>query len=323
MRYLKEYKLFESVDEVEIINFLNDIFLDTIDKGIGVIITPEYKYIKYKKDKTNIIGFIIQFKSENIFKLSDMYDDILTSMDYMRSHGMNLHTFRIIENIKINIDSFYGYMTDRSLDISTRHCIIKFNLPEKKFENSNNTNINELVKDVEMLMGDMVDYGWEYSVSTELPSWHDENEKIIVKIFNGDGNSNIIPDVISERLDQVQSVLPITVSKVQISPEYKTNPSSALDIELDSLDDFKVSDILMDEKYDKISNNSLFLIKDWGMDNWINDMEIAHKDIDEDKIIFISNDPQDDFQTYVLISDIDEDVQLSIFGILVVFELNN
>lgn len=124
MKYLIKFN--ESINEVEIIDFLDDIFLELKDNNIDVVIKPMYNYTKFTPDKTKIIGFSIGISSENYFRLSDIYDDVMVAMDYMRSNNMFLKVFKSTN--KINIDYFYDYMMGDEKDISIKDCLIKFNL---------------------------------------------------------------------------------------------------------------------------------------------------------------------------------------------------
>lgn len=115
MKYLRKYN--ESVDEVEIVNFLGDIFLELQDTNSNISVEV----------KPNDIGFVIRISSKENIKLSDIYDDILMCMDYMRSNNLFLVSF-IGGNgyLRKDINYFYDYMLGVETDISSKFFSIIF-----------------------------------------------------------------------------------------------------------------------------------------------------------------------------------------------------
>lgn len=109
MRFIKEFKLFESDDKVyqteydEITSYLSDIFLDLVDLGISFSVNgststiirsekgnhPKYITINlstmdYRDSEGNIL---IKGKKVGDFKFSDFKDSIETSNQYMDENG--------------------------------------------------------------------------------------------------------------------------------------------------------------------------------------------------------------------------------------------
>ena len=129
MKYLRRFN--ESINEVEIVNFLDDIFLELTDvnSNISVNIDPNYN----SASKTKIVGFEIRISSTTNIRLSDIYDTILVCMDYMRSNNMTLISFNSIDisNTHRDINYFYDYMSGNMVervenDISSKLFSIRF-----------------------------------------------------------------------------------------------------------------------------------------------------------------------------------------------------
>jgi hypothetical protein len=123
-------KFNESVDEVEIVNFLEDIFLELKDTNINinVLVNPIHDIRAYLiPNKTKIIGFDIKIISKENIKLSDIYDNVLMCMDYMRSNNMFLRSFNSWQgDLKKDINYFYDYMAGVEKDISSELFSIRF-----------------------------------------------------------------------------------------------------------------------------------------------------------------------------------------------------
>ena len=123
-------KFNESVDEVEIVNFLEDIFLELKDTNINinVLVNPIHDIRAYLiPNKTKIIGFDIIIISKENIKLSDIYDNVLMCMDYMRSNNMFLRSFNSWQgDLKKDINYFYDYMAGVEKDISSELFSIRF-----------------------------------------------------------------------------------------------------------------------------------------------------------------------------------------------------
>ncbi len=137
MKYLKRFN--ESLDETVIIDFISDIFLELKDNNnnIDIEIIPRYKYSSSNMytipDKTKIVGFDIRISSQKYpFKLSDIYDNVLVCMDYMRSNNMFLKSFDSLDisnnNSVVDINYFYDYMMGVEKDVSSKYFSIRFNL---------------------------------------------------------------------------------------------------------------------------------------------------------------------------------------------------
>lgn len=120
-------KFNESVDEVEIVNFLDDIFLELKDTNININVLVNPIHDIRGPNKTKIVGFDIKIISKENIKLSDIYDNVLMCMDYMRSNNMFLRSFNSWQgDIKKDINYFYDYMAGVEKDISSELFSIRF-----------------------------------------------------------------------------------------------------------------------------------------------------------------------------------------------------
>ena len=78
-------------------------------------------------EATKIIGFDIKIISKENIKLSDIYDNVLMCMDYMRSNNMFLRSFNSWQgDLKKDINYFYDYMAGVEKDISSELFSIRF-----------------------------------------------------------------------------------------------------------------------------------------------------------------------------------------------------
>lgn len=90
MKYITSYKLFESIDISETIGVLRDIFLELHDKDFDIDISPF--------EAGNII-YITIYK-DRPFKSKDVYDVVISAIDYVNDNNFYLDDIWVIENDK-------------------------------------------------------------------------------------------------------------------------------------------------------------------------------------------------------------------------------
>lgn len=114
MKHLKLYKIFESKDiEIEIREYLNDIFLELEDDGFEVEVDSRWirtsdieEHTGYEvKIKKIFTGFPI-----NTFLLKNIYEYILTCKSYLKENGF------FITDIKVSALDKYNEPETYSLD---------------------------------------------------------------------------------------------------------------------------------------------------------------------------------------------------------------
>lgn len=102
MRYLKSYKIFESSDESE--QWLKDIFLELEDEGYNINIKNSKG--NFHSSAAMCSTYDVTISREKSFKLSDIFEIILTAESYMKDDGwyVNRVRFRSIHNIWFSLD---------------------------------------------------------------------------------------------------------------------------------------------------------------------------------------------------------------------------
>ena len=89
MKHIKTYKIFESSENDEVKQYLEDIFLELEDEGfdVGIVRWERFKVIisKFSTDGTSIL---------ERFKLKDVYDSIQMARSYMLDKGFFINELK-------------------------------------------------------------------------------------------------------------------------------------------------------------------------------------------------------------------------------------